>query len=206
LYNNSHHTRLNLQFLNWTSFLLLLKSKNQMFFIESERLRMIPLTHELLQVCDANRASMELAVGLNISNMQVDPFYKNEVDDAMVNFWLPKTLEHPEAFMWYTSWEIVLKSSSTSIGGMGFAGEPNEMGEAETGYMIDQQHQNQGYATEALQLLSGWAFTQEKVNAIIVHTYEDNMASRKILVKCGFEEIGKDAEGLMTYKLEKGSA
>ena len=176
-----------------------------MFFIESERLRMIPLTNELLQLCDANRASMELAVGLNISAMQVDPFYKNEVDDAMVNFWLPKTLEHPEAYMWYTSWEIILKSTNTSIGGMGFAGEPNEKGEAETGYMIDQQHQNKGYATEALQLLSGWALAQEKVSAVIVHTYANNLPSRKILVKCGFDEIGNDAEGLMTFRLRKKS-
>jgi len=174
-----------------------------MFFIESERLRMIPLTHELLQLCDANRAAMELAVGLNISNMQVDPFYKNEVDDAMANFWLPKTLEHPEAFMWYTSWEIILKSTNTSIGGMGFAGEPNEMCEAETGYMIDQQHQKKGYATEALLLLSGWALAQENVTAIIVHTYEDNMASKKLLMKCGFEEVAKDESGLMTFRLEK---
>ncbi len=174
-----------------------------MFFIESERLRMIPLTNELLQLCDANRAAMELAVGLNISNMQVDPFYKNEVDDAMTNFWLPKTLEHPEDYMWYTSWEIILKSTNTSIGGMGFAGEPNEKGEAETGYMIDQQHQNQGYATEALQLLSGWALAQEKVKAIIVHTYWDNMASKRLLMKCGFEEVAKDESGLMTFRLEK---
>jgi RimJ/RimL family protein N-acetyltransferase len=174
-----------------------------MFFIESERLRMIPLTNELLQLCDANRAAMELAVGLNISTMQVDPYYKNEVDDAMVNFWLPKTLEHPETYMWYTSWEIILKSSNTSIGGMGFAGEPNEKGEAETGYMIDQQHHNKGFATEALRLLSGWAFAQEKVKAIIVHTYEDNMASKKLLMKCGFEEMAKDESGLMTFRLEK---
>lgn len=131
-----------------------------MFFIESERLKMTPLTHQLLQLLHNDRSAMELALGLNISNMQIDPFYKNEVDDAMINFWLPKTLEHPEAYIWYTNWEIILKSSNTSIGGMGFAGEPSESGKAETGYMIDQLHHNKGYATEALRLLTTWAFTQ----------------------------------------------
>jgi len=173
-----------------------------MFFIESERLKMIPLTHQLLQLLHADRSAMELSLGLNISNMQIDPFYQNEVDDAMTNFWLPKTLEHPDAYM-YTNWEIILKSSNTSIGCMGFAGEPNELGEAETGYMIDQQHQKKGYATEALQLLNGWAFAREKVKAIIVHTYADNLPSRKILVKCGFEEVAKDEKGLITFKLGK---
>ena len=174
-----------------------------MFFIESERLKMIPLTHQLLQLLQADRSAMELSLGLNISNMQIDPFYKNEVDDAMINFWLPKTLEHPAVYMWYTSWEIILKSSNTSIGGMGFAGEPNEHGEAETGYMIDGHHQNKGYATEALQLLTKWAFAQEKVKAIIVHTLADNLPSRKILVKCGFEEVAKDEKGLITFRLAK---
>ena len=144
-----------------------------------------------------------VSLGLNISKMQIDTFYKNEVDDAMINFWLPKTLEHPEAYMWYTNWEIILKSNNTSIGGIGFAGEPNEKGEAETGYMIDQQQHNKGYATEALQLLTTWAFTQPNVKTIIVHTYADNLPSRKILIKNGFNEIGTDLEGLMTFRLEK---
>jgi len=174
-----------------------------MFFIESERLKMIPLTNQLLKLLHTDRPKMELSLGLNISSMDIDPFYKNEVDDAMLNFWLPKTLENPEAYMWYTNWEIILKSENVSIGGMGFAGEPNENGEVETGYMIDGQHHNKGYATEALQLLSQWAFTQQKVKAIIVHTFDHNLASRKILTKCGFHETGTDGEGLMTFKLEK---
>ena len=86
---------------------------------------------------------------------------------------------------------------------MGFNGEPNESGEAEIGYMIDHQHQNKGNATEAMQLLIGWAFTHSTVKTIIVDTYEDNAPSRKILDKCGFEEVGKDREGLFTYRLGK---
>jgi ribosomal-protein-alanine N-acetyltransferase len=172
-----------------------------MFFIESERLKMIPLTHQLLQLSHTDRPAMERSLGLNISARQIDAFYINEMEDAMINFWLPKTLERPDAWKWYTNWEIILKSTSTSIGGMGFAGEPNENGEAETGYMIDKQHHNKGYATEALKLLTGWAFTHETVKAIIVHTFEDNLSSRKILVKNGFIEMGKNEDNLMTYKL-----
>lgn len=172
-----------------------------MFFIESERLLMIPLTHQQLQLSHTDRPAMEQLLGLNISAMQIDAFYINEMEDAMINFWLPKTLEHPDAWKWYTSWEIVLKSTNISIGGMGFAGEPNELGEAETGYMIDSQHHNKGYATEALKLLTGWAFTHERVKAVIVHTFEDNLPSRKILVKNGFAEVDKNEDNLMTYRL-----
>ena len=174
-----------------------------MFFIESERLKMIPLTQQLLQLSHADRAAMELSLDLDVSAMLIDPFYIAEMEDAMINFWLPKTLAHPDTYQWYTNWEIVLKITNTSIGGMGFAGEPNEHGEVNIGYMIDKQHHNCGYGTEALKLLTGWAFTQPPVKSVIVHTHEDNLPSRKILVKNGFAETGKNEENFVIYKLAK---
>jgi ribosomal-protein-alanine N-acetyltransferase len=174
-----------------------------MFFIESNRLRLIPLTHQLLKICQTNRAEMELAVGLNLSSMQIDRLYQNEVADAMQHFWLPKTLEHPDLYQWYTSWEIVRKDTNTAIGEIGLIGYPNANGETEIGYMLDKQEHGKGYATEALIRLIKWAFTHEDVKYIIVHTYEDNLASRKLLLTCGFTEIGKDAGNLYTYRLNK---
>jgi [ribosomal protein S5]-alanine N-acetyltransferase len=176
-----------------------------MFFIESERLRMIPLTHELLQLLHTSRAAMEQALGLAQSCWQVDEFYQKEIDDAMVNFWLPKTLANPNNFIWYTDWELVLKSTNMAIGGMGFNGEPNEQGEAEVGYMIERGHQNKGFATEALKLMSSWALSQERVKSLVVHTYRDNLPSQKILIKSGFEEVGTDEEQLMTFRLIRSS-
>ena len=173
-----------------------------MFFIESERLRMIPLTHQLLQLSHTRRPAMELSLGLNISAMRVDPLYTAEVDDAMVNFWLPKTLEHPNRYQWFTNWEIILKSINTSIGGIGFADYPNENGEAEIGYMIDANHQNKGYATEALETLVDWAFMHDFIKAIIIHTYADNLPSRRLLHKYGFEQV-EDVSGLLTYRLRR---
>ncbi|MBB6129115.1 GNAT family N-acetyltransferase [Mucilaginibacter lappiensis] len=173
-----------------------------MFFIESERLRLIPLTHEQLQLIQADRQTMELSLGLNPSAMLIDPLYKHEIDDAMINFWLPKTLEHAEQYLWYTSWEIILKSTNTIIGGMGFGGEPNEKGEVETGYMIDGNHHNKGYATEALKSIIQWVFGHEKVQAITVRTYADNLPSRKMMDKCGFALVD-DTDRLLTYRLKR---
>ena len=176
-----------------------------MFFIESQRLRMIPLTHELLQLLHTGRATMEQALDLTPSSWQVPEFYQKEIDDAMVNFWLPKTLANPDNFIWYTDWELVLKSTNTAIGGMGFNGEPNEQGEAEVGYMIEEGHQNKGFATEALKLLSSWALSQERVKSVVVHTYRDNLPSQRILIKSGFEEVGTDEAQLMTFRLIRSS-
>jgi len=163
---------------------------------------MIPLTHAQLLLLKQNRNLLELSLGLTPSAMLIDPLYIKEIDDAFDNFWLPNTLAFPDKYIWYTSWEILLKSTNTVIGGMGFAGYPNDLGEAEIGYMIDANQHNKGYATEALQLLSQWAFTHEFVNAIIVHTYADNLPSRRILEKCGFT-LMNDVECLLTYSLNR---
>lgn len=172
-----------------------------MFFIQSEKLKIIPLSHYLLQLLSNNRASMELSMGLNISDPIIDPFYKKEMDDALINFWLPKTLENRSNYIWYTGWEIILKSENISVGGMGFNGEPNEFGEAEIGYLIYQQFQNKGYATEALRLLSNWALSQNNVKLVKVQTFEDNLPSKRILSKCGFQEVNRNNDGLLTYHL-----
>ena len=172
-----------------------------MFFIESERLRMIPLTHELLQLLQTGRATMEQSLGLTPSSWQVPEFYQKEIDDAMVNFWLPKTLANPDNFIWYTDWELVIKSTYSAIGGIGFNGEPNEKGEAEVGYMIEEGHQNKGFATEALKLMSGWALSQEQVKSVVVHTYNHNLPSVRILEKSGFEIFNTAEDGLLSFRL-----
>jgi ribosomal-protein-alanine N-acetyltransferase len=173
-----------------------------MYFIQSQRLQMIPLTHQQLLLLKQDRRLLESALGLSPSSMLIDPLYIKEIDDAFDNFWLPNTLAFSDKYRWYTSWEIVLKSTNTVIGGMGFAGYPNDAGEAEIGYVIDANQHNKGYATEALQLLSEWAFTHEAVHTVIVHTYADNLPSRRILDKCSFALID-DTAGLLTYKLNR---
>jgi ribosomal-protein-alanine N-acetyltransferase len=173
-----------------------------MFFIESERLKLIPLTHQLLLLLKQDRALMESTIGLTPSSMLVDPLYNNEITDALDNFWLPNTLAHPDKYVWYTDWELVLKNTNTSVGGMGFAGYPNENGETEIGYMIDGNHHNKGFATEALKVMIKWAFTHPFVKAIIVHTYADNLPSCRLLDKCQFEQV-ENVEGLLTYRLDR---
>ena len=170
-----------------------------MFYIETQRLKLIPLTHQLLQSYHADRALMESSLGLQISSMQIDPLYKKELEDALVYFWLPQTLEHPEDYHWYTNWEIVVKSSNTSVGGIGFIGYPDAKGETEVGYMLDELQQGKGYALEALQGMLSWAFSDTHTNAIIARTAENNHPSRKLLTKAGFIEEGNE-EGLLRFR------
>ena len=170
-----------------------------MFYIETPRLKLIPLTHQLLQSYQADRASMESSMGLQPSSMQIDPLYKKELQDALTYFWLPQTLAHPDNYYWYTNWEIVLKSTNTSVGGIGFIGFPDAMGETEVGYMLDEMQHGKGYALEALEGMLAWAFSDDHTAAIVARTAETNHSSRKLLIKAGFAEEG-NKEGLLRFR------
>lgn len=161
-----------------------------MFFIESERLKLIPLKYAELLLLRESREKMEQAMGFQPSNMVMDQFYLDELNDALDTFWLPNSLLYPYKYEWYTNWEIVDKDTNASVGGIGFAGQPNEDGEVITGYCICKTQQGKGYGTEALQALTNWAFTCPDVTRVSAETAIDNYSSVKILEKVGFEQIG----------------
>lgn len=165
-----------------------------MFFIETERLLLIPLTHDLLKLCQQNRANMEVKLGLNLSDMLIDPVYLTELEDAIENFWIPMTAANPDRYQWYTNWEIVLKKERLAIGGIGFIGYPDETGQTETGFMLDKNFHCRGYAKEALIGISNWAFTHDDVKSIIARTAEDNLPSRKLLERAGFLPVKQEAD------------
>jgi RimJ/RimL family protein N-acetyltransferase len=87
---------------------------------------------------------------------------------------------------------IVEQSSGLSVGGIGFKGTPNERREVEVGYGVCPSCQGRGVASEALAALC--AFARGRVDAIIAETDRDNVASQRVLEKCGFRSEGGDHE------------
>jgi ribosomal-protein-alanine N-acetyltransferase len=159
-----------------------------MFFIESERLKLIPLKYTELLLLRESREKMEQAMSFRPSNMVMDQFYIDELNDALDNFWLPNSLLYPYKYEWYTNWEIVNKETNASVGGIGFAGQPNKEGEVVTGYCICQTQQGKGYGTEALCAITNWTFTSPDVIRVSAETPINNYSSMKMLRKAGFEQ------------------
>lgn len=161
-----------------------------MIEIYSERLRLIPLDNQLLTLWNTEgRNTMEVQLGLKPSDWQIAKFDQIETNDALQNFWLPMTAEHPANFFWFTSWDIVLTSENTSIGGIGFAGFPDQEGVTMVGYFIDGNHRGKGYATEALDCLIDWAKLEPTLKTIIADTPFFNFPSQSVLKKAGFKEF-----------------
>lgn len=161
-----------------------------MIEIYSDRLRLIPLDNQLLTFWNSEgRNNMEARLGINPSNWQVSDFDRLETEDALINFWIPMTAEHQADFFWFTNWDIVLASENTSIGGIGFAGFPDQDGVTMVGYFIDGNHREKGYATEALTCLIEWAKSEPALKTIIADTPFFNFPSQNVLKKTGFKEF-----------------
>lgn len=93
-------------------------------------------------------------------------------------------LKHPKQWEWYAIWMIELKDG-THIGELCFKGL-NSNGMAEIGYGIAEEYQGRGFATEAVKAVLVWAFQNPNVMAIEAETATENIASKRVLEKCGF--------------------
>ena len=61
---------------------------------------------------------------------------------------------------------------------------------AELGYWLGESFWNKGIATKAAQQIIGYAFEELKLIRLYSGVFENNMASRKVLEKCGFMKEG----------------
>ena len=161
-----------------------------MIEIYSERLRLIPLDNHLLNIWNREgRKILTQKLGLHPAEWQMSDFDRDETEDALQNFWLPMTAQYMDNFFWYTNWEIVLESENISVGGIGFAGFPDQEGVTMVGYFIDGNHREKGYATEALNCLIDWAKLEPSLKTIIADTPFFNLPSQNVLKKVGFKEF-----------------
>lgn len=118
---------------------------------------------------------------------EMERFIESQTIDALKLAYtemLNGCLNNPDQWEWYAIWMIELKDG-THIGELCFKGlDPN--GIAKIGYGISEPYQNNGYAAEAVKAVSEWALSQPEVNAVESETAPDNIASQRVLEKCGF--------------------
>jgi RimJ/RimL family protein N-acetyltransferase len=163
-----------------------------MISIQTSRLQLIPLDHEMLQIWNlSGRESLEKFLNLSPNSWEVEKFYQDETSLALRDFWLPMTKKFPLEFTWYTNWEIILNTSSCSVGGIGLAGLPDNEGTTEIGYVIDEKFRGLGIATEAVKALSDWAFLDSDLQLLRAETPVDNEGSQRVLEKNRFQKTGE---------------
>ena len=163
-----------------------------MFELHTPRLTLIPLSHQHLLVWhQSGRKDLEKILNLQPNPWKLELFYEQETQQALSNYWIPQTAKFTLDYYWYTSWEIILQDSSCSVGGIGFAGLPDDEGATEIGYALDEKFRGMGIATEAVQALSDWAFQDPGLHKLRAETPVDNVGSQRVLEKNNFQKTGQ---------------
>ena len=119
--------------------------------------------------------------------------------------WLARLGALTSADPWTLGFSLVHRDSETVVGSTGFKGPPTADGVVEISYGVNPDHQGKGYATEAAQALTAYAFSSAKVRVVRAHTRPEPNASTRVLVKCGFRRIGEviDPEDGLVWRWEK---
>ena len=113
------------------------------------------------------------------------PDYPTPGDIAVATLALAGGVAFATAAMPWGLFAIVEKASDRSIGGIGFKNTPNDHGEVEIGYGICRSSQGRGVATEAVAALCD--FAHQRVRIVLAETDRENVASQRVLEKCGFQ-------------------
>lgn len=155
--------------------------------IETERLELIPLTSNLLQLWVEDISTLE---------KELYCVYKAEPMEGLflkiVREQLEITEKDPENYLWHSFWFLIRKCDRTVVGSADFKDVPNDKGEVEIGYGLGKEFEHNGYMTEAVEVMCNWALAQENVNYVIAETDLDGFASQRILQRCGFSEEKKE--------------
>jgi ribosomal-protein-alanine N-acetyltransferase len=101
----------------------------------------------------------------------------------------------------YGRWGIYLKSGNTFIGACGLK-FLREFTETDMGYQFKEDYWGKGYGYEAAKAVIGYGFESLKLPAIFAKALPANIASWKIMEKCGMQYIGDvlDDDGLTVKK------
>lgn len=151
--------------------------------IETKRLIIKPLNSDQLE--KYVNSPDELVADLGLVHPAVP--MPGEVKDAIRNDLLPMISDPTKDTLFYTMWLVVEKSRSAIVGGICFHGEPDENGEVEIGYGIDDPFQNQGYMSETIAGFIRWLAENPKVKVVKAETGADNLPSVRVLERNGFK-------------------
>jgi RimJ/RimL family protein N-acetyltransferase len=164
--------------------------------LETERLFIKLLTLAQLKLWVNNISMLEVELNCKYDAEPIKGEFLNIINGQI------KIIENDSInYMYHSFWFIIRKQDNIVVGSMDFKDIPNEMKEIEIGYGLGKKYEHNGYMTEAVKAFCEWALTNEKIEKIIAETEMENIASKKILERCGFTKYKE--EETAWWKLNK---
>ena len=97
----------------------------------------------------------------------------------------PGFLRYDPKYPGYGFWVIAEKESGKFLGWLSFRPVDQDPAEVSLGFRLRKRAWAKGYATEGAQALIHKGFTELGVQRMVAKTYEDNLASRRVMEKIG---------------------
>jgi RimJ/RimL family protein N-acetyltransferase len=105
--------------------------------------------------------------------------------EVIENDILPRFMQYDEQHPAYGFWAAVTKTTGDFMGWFSFRPQKDRPDEIELGYRFRQAAWGQGYATEGARALIHKGFTELGMQCVVATTYEENLASRRVMEKLG---------------------
>lgn len=167
--------------------------------IETERLKLQPLTYEQLMKYSALDFSLEEDLNLEKSTRSISPELREALEYAII----PNVADESKNYLFSTLWTIILKESNKMVGDICFKGEPSIDGEIEISYGTHFDFRRKGYMSEAVAAMITWAKTQTNVLKVSANTEKNNLSSQRVLRNNGFTPIN-EADGFIYWEIKVG--
>lgn len=163
--------------------------------LTTSRLRMVPLTSELVRAALEDRAALSAMVEAHVPAEWPNPDFAE-----MLQFEAKRLAQNPERGQW--DGVIIHAANRMLIGAMGFKGGPDEHGTVEIGYDIIPAYRGQGLAPEMARAMIAWAFTQPGVERVTADCESNNVASIRVLEKVGMQRLAPK-DNMLFWELPK---
>lgn len=149
--------------------------------LETERIILRKFNFEDLNDMYTNWASDD-----EVTRYLTWPTHENrETTFKILDSWISKYSEQE-----YYQWAITLKEYGKVIGSISLMNINNENKSCEIGYCIGRNYWNKGITTEAFKQLIEFAFMKIGFKKIIGKHFIENIASGRVMQKCGMGYVG----------------
>lgn len=165
--------------------------------LETTRLHLRPLLLHQLKAHMENPEELAQQLGINPLK-PLSPIMKR-----VYSIKIQHIQRDPSHLLYYTYWLILHKKDRRYLGSIGPKGLPDEEGNLEIGYGLEEEAQGYGYMVEALEAFSDFALNYLSIKRVKAITQIENSSSQQVLKRAGFCLSYQDQEQGIWYLAQK---
>ncbi len=157
--------------------------------LTTARLRLRPLDAGAVDALIAGDAErLHASTGARFPRPAPPPYMAEALPDIR-----DRLRRHPEEAPWWT-WLVVRKDTGEAVGAVALGGPPGPTGSVLVGYTVYPEHEGQGFATEAVRAMIGWAFRQPGAREVRALAPVWNTPALRVAENVGMRPVASDED------------